>query len=88
MTLTPVDIPHTKAMKPGAPPQASMIQKGVVSGAHNTGLCVDNEAMAFLPLIIRREGNESIRFRCCVLDTITPFQLFSVLFVMCFTINV
>lgn len=44
MTLNPVGLPHINAMKPGAPPQASMIQKGVVSGAHNTGLCVDNES--------------------------------------------
>jgi hypothetical protein len=28
-----------KAMKPGAPPQASMIQNGIVPGAHTTGHC-------------------------------------------------
>jgi hypothetical protein len=64
-------------MKPGAPPQASMIQKSLVPGAHNTGLCVDNTAMVFLLLIINCEGSESILSCSYIHDTIKPSQLFS-----------
>jgi hypothetical protein len=60
-TLSAVYCYDLNGMKPGAPPQASMIQK-YVSGAHNTDYRAVDVRMVFLAFIGESEVSETIRF--------------------------